>query len=96
MEVDTILSSILAISVISNDKFGIIKYIVELNLSHLENIPIETGKIEELYKIYERFAKKIESEITQTVQENNISDKDHKELLPNRNWQKVLQDNSNI
>ncbi|CAG8630670.1 8547_t:CDS:2 [Funneliformis mosseae] len=36
--VDTILLSILAISVISSDEFGIIEHIVELNFSYLESI----------------------------------------------------------
>ncbi|CAG8487772.1 5333_t:CDS:2 [Funneliformis mosseae] len=57
-----------AISVISGDKFGTIEYIVELNLSHLESIC--------RCHVYtkEQLKQEIESEITQTVQGNNITE----------------------
>ena len=35
---------------------------------------IETGRIEELYEIHERLAKEMESEMTQIVQGNNITE----------------------
>jgi len=38
------------------------------------NLAIETGREEELYEIHERLTKEMESEITQTIQDNNITE----------------------
>ncbi|PKY53695.1 hypothetical protein RhiirA4_472057 [Rhizophagus irregularis] len=49
--------------------FGIMKKVL--------NLAITTGRVEELYEIYEKFSKELESEMAQTVQGNDVTEFAH-------------------